>query len=572
MRTKMLAITVISVIAGTLALYIGSNIIVLGSFAELEEKTVQQNVGRTLSALDNEYTDLSSKTGDYAEWDETYNFVRDANAAYPQENLDPPTFANLRVDVVVFINTAGQVVYGTAFQDMTKAPLPQSLLDLISANDILWYHPDIESVITGIVPLSSDKPLLIASRPILTDNHEGPIRGAMIMGRYFDTEEIEYLINTVHLPLSLSSFTDLENNSDSYAVYQALSKKDSIFVQPLNADMAAGYTLLMDVYDDPFLMLRVDMPRDIYKQGEATVGYFLMAQIVTGVVTSAAVLVILEKYVVSRVDRLASDIKDIEKSNRVSEHLSWDSKDKDELSVLAGAIDSMMEARLKAIEQMAAMVGHDLRNPLTGIANAAYYLRMKIGSDLGPKATEMLDLIDRDIEYSNKIVDDLLEYSRAIGLNLSESNPKSIVKEALELVNIPANVQVLDFTEDTPKITVDIDKMKRTCVNIIKNAFDAMPEGGKLTVKSRKARGNVEFSFTDTGAGVPKETVERLFTPLFTTKARGMGFGLAICKRIVEAHGGKISVESTVGKGTTFTLTIPVETKLKGVTNFEGTN
>jgi signal transduction histidine kinase len=568
----MLAITVISVIAGTLALYIGSNIIVLGSFAELEEKTVQQNVGRTLSALDNEYTDLSSKTGDYAEWDETYNFVRDANAAYPQENLDPPTFANLRVDVVVFINTAGQVVYGTAFQDMTKAPLPQSLLDLISANDILWYHPDIESVITGIVPLSSDKPLLIASRPILTDNHEGPIRGAMIMGRYFDTEEIEYLINTVHLPLSLSSFTDLENNSDSYAVYQALSKKDSIFVQPLNADMAAGYTLLMDVYDDPFLMLRVDMPRDIYKQGEATVGYFLMAQIVTGVVTSAAVLVILEKYVVSRVDRLASDIKDIEKSNRVSEHLSWDSKDKDELSVLAGAIDSMMEARLKAIEQMAAMVGHDLRNPLTGIANAAYYLRMKIGSDLGPKATEMLDLIDRDIEYSNKIVDDLLEYSRAIGLNLSESNPKAIVKEALELVNIPANVQVLDFTEDTPKITVDIDKMKRTCVNIIKNAFDAMPEGGKLTVKSRKARGNVEFSFTDTGAGVPKETVERLFTPLFTTKARGMGFGLAICKRIVEAHGGKISVESTVGKGTTFTLTIPVETKLKGVTNFEGTN
>jgi signal transduction histidine kinase len=568
----MLAITVISVIAGTLALYIGSNIIVLGSFAELEEKTVQQNVGRTLSALDNEYTDLSSKTGDYAEWDETYNFVRDANAAYPQENLDPPTFANLRVDVVVFINTAGQVVYGTAFQDMTKAPLPQSLLDLISANDILWYHPDIESVITGIVPLSSDKPLLIASRPILTDNHEGPIRGAMIMGRYFDTEEIEYLINTVHLPLSLSSFTDLENNSDSYAVYQALSKKDSIFVQPLNADMAAGYTLLMDVYDDPFLMLRVDMPRDIYKQGEATVGYFLVAQIVTGVVTSAAVLVILEKYVVSRVDRLASDIKDIEKSNRVSEHLSWDSKDKDELSVLAGAIDSMMEARLKAIEQMAAMVGHDLRNPLTGIANAAYYLRMKIGSDLGPKATEMLDLIDRDIEYSNKIVDDLLEYSRAIGLNLSESNPKSIVKEALELVNIPANVQVLDFTEDTPKITVDIDKMKRTCVNIIKNAFDAMPEGGKLTVKSRKARGNVEFSFTDTGAGVPKETLERLFTPLFTTKARGMGFGLAICKRIVEAHGGKISVESTVGKGTTFTLTIPVETKLKGVTNFEGTN
>ena len=266
---------------------------------------------------------------------------------------------------------------------------------------------------------------------------------------------------------------------------------------------------------------------------------------------------------------MATEVRSMGKSKSLA-HLSWESED--ELSLLAGAIDSMMEERLKAIEQMAAMVGHDLRNPLTGIANAAYYLRMKIGSDLGPKATEMLDIIDKDIEYSNNIVNDLLEYSRAIKLDLSESTPKSIVKEALALVNIPANAQVLDFTEDTPKITVDIDKMKRAFVNLIKNSFDAMPKGGKLTVKSRKTRGKVEFSFTDTGAGVPKETLERLFTPLFTTKARGMGFGLAICKRIVEAHGGKISMESTVGKGTTFTLTIPVEPKLKGVTNFDRTD
>jgi len=86
-----------------------------------------------------------------------------------------------------------------------------------------------------------------------------------------------------------------------------------------------------------------------------------------------------------------------------------------------------------------------------------------------------------------------------------------------------------------------------------------MPEGGKLTIKSKKAGRKVEFAFTDTGAGIPKETLERLFIPLFTTKARGMGFGLPICKRIIEAHGGKISVESTLGKGTTFTLIIPIE-------------
>jgi signal transduction histidine kinase len=84
-----------------------------------------------------------------------------------------------------------------------------------------------------------------------------------------------------------------------------------------------------------------------------------------------------------------------------------------------------------------------------------------------------------------------------------------------------------------------------------------------LTIKSKKTRDKVEISFTDTGAGVPKETLERLFIPLFTTKARGMGFGLAICKRIIEAHDGKISVESTLGKGTTFTIIIPIEPKLE---------
>jgi len=565
----MLAITLISVIAGTLALYVGSQFIIVSSFAKLEEQEVQESIEITRSTLSNEFADLSSRARDYADWDETYVFVQDGNEEYIQNNLDAPTWANLRVDVAVFINTAGQVVFGIVFQlDGTTIPIPQSLLNLLSANDTLWGHSSITGEITGIVPL--EDPLLIASRPILTSMHEGPIRGVLIMGRYLDSEEIEYLSQTVHLPFSLSSFNDSETNSDFYAARQSLSKENPVFVQPLNGSTVAGYALLTDIYENPFLVLRETMPRDIYKQGEATVAYFLMAQIVTGAVSAIAVILILEKYVISRVDRLASDVKNIEKSSSFSEHLSWDNKD--ELSFLAGAIDSMMEEHLKAIEQVAAMVGHDLRNPLTGIANAAYYLRMKIGSNLGPKATEMLDIIDKDIEYSNKIVNDLLEYSRAIKLDLSESTPKTILKEALELVNIPANVQVLDFTEDTPKITVDIDKMKRTFVNLIKNSFDAMPKGGKLTAKSRKTRGNVEFSFADTGAGVPKETLERLFTPLFTTKDRGMGFGLAICKRIVEAHGGKISVESTVGKGTTFTLTIPVEPKLKGVTNFDGTN
>ena len=217
--------------------------------------------------------------------------------------------------------------------------------------------------------------------------------------------------------------------------------------------------------------------------------------------------------------------------------------------------------RLAAIGELAGMIGHDLRNPLTGIAGAAYYLNAKYSQKLGEKAKEMLNIIGKDIEYSNKIINDLLEYSKEVRLEQTETTPKNMIKEAVALVRIPKNITLIDSTRKEPEINVDIDRLKRAFTNIIKNAFDAMPRGGTLTIASRKSNNNVEFTFTDTGTGMPKQVTERIFTPLFTTKAKGMGFGLAICKRNVEAHGGHIKVKSKLGRGTTFTLTIPINYK-----------
>jgi signal transduction histidine kinase len=128
---------------------------------------------------------------------------------------------------------------------------------------------------------------------------------------------------------------------------------------------------------------------------------------------------------------------------------------------------------------------------------------------------------------------------------------------------MPSNIQVVDLTESKPKVKVDIDKIKRACLNLIRNAVDAMLEGGILTIKSEQTDSFLKISFSDTGVGMAKETMERLWTPLFTTKAKGMGFGLSICKRFIEAHGGSITVESRPGKGTTFIITIPIQPKAK---------
>ena len=219
--------------------------------------------------------------------------------------------------------------------------------------------------------------------------------------------------------------------------------------------------------------------------------------------------------------------------------------------------------RLAVIGELAGMVGHDLRNPLTSIAGAQYYLKKRLTLEANHKIKEMLELMEKNITYSNKIINDLLDYSREIELEIAESNPKSLIKEALSLVEIPKNIRVIDLTEKKPKLKVDIEKIKRAFVNIIKNAVEAMPRGGTLTIRSRKTNGDLEMTFSDTGTGMSKEKLEKLWTPLFTTKAKGMGFGLPICKRFTEAHGGNISVKSTPRKGTTFTVTLPIEPKIE---------
>jgi PAS domain S-box-containing protein len=215
--------------------------------------------------------------------------------------------------------------------------------------------------------------------------------------------------------------------------------------------------------------------------------------------------------------------------------------------------------RMAAIGETAAWVGHDLRNPLQGIAGATYLLKTTLGS-MNPRANEMLKLIEDSIRYSDKIVNDLLEYSRELHLELSETNVKSITEDALGKVKIPKGIRVVNSTKNEPPMELDVEKMRRVFLNLIRNAVDAMPKGGTLTIASVRSGDNVHITFKDIGEGMATEALAKLWSPLYTTKTKGMGFGLAIAKRLVEAHGGSISVETELGKGSTFTVTLPMKT------------
>jgi len=225
----------------------------------------------------------------------------------------------------------------------------------------------------------------------------------------------------------------------------------------------------------------------------------------------------------------------------------------------------LMEAKLLAAErfasigELAGMVGHDLRNPLSSISAATFYIKNHYGTLMDDTGKEMLSAIEKSIDYSNNIVKDLLDYSREMKLDIEVTTPKTLVKTALSMVKVPPNVKVIENLENNPQVSLDVAKVSRVFVNLLTNAFDAMPNGGSLLIAAQNTHEVIEFEFKDTGTGMSQELIRKLWTPLFTTKTKGIGLGLPICKRVVEAHGGKILVESQLGKGTAFKLVFPLK-------------
>ncbi len=211
--------------------------------------------------------------------------------------------------------------------------------------------------------------------------------------------------------------------------------------------------------------------------------------------------------------------------------------------------------RLATLGQLAGGVGHELRNPLGVIKNSAYFLNL---TEADEKIKKHLAIIDREVDKANKIISDLLNFSRVKPLERSLADINDLIRHTLGHLPIPPEVRVTcRLASRLPPLLLDQTQIGQVFANIVSNALEAMPQGGRLKVETRKEDESVVVSFTDTGSGIPKENLGKIFQPLFTTKAQGIGLGLAICKNLVEAHGGKIWAESEGEMGSTFHVSLP---------------
>ncbi len=220
--------------------------------------------------------------------------------------------------------------------------------------------------------------------------------------------------------------------------------------------------------------------------------------------------------------------------------------------------------RMAAIGLTAAMVGHDIRNPLQSILSELYLAKSELvnieRADVKHNLGESISSIENDLFYVNKIVQDLQDFAKPLRPAVKEFDLKEFFKEIMRKIPIPENVKPFsNVEEDARQMVSDPDLLKRAIENLVMNSIQAMPDGGNIIIRASKDKEETMITVEDTGAGIPEDARAKVFTPLFTTKSKGQGFGLAVVKRLIESLDGTVSFESQIGKGTMFIIRMPAK-------------
>jgi two-component system sensor histidine kinase HydH len=223
--------------------------------------------------------------------------------------------------------------------------------------------------------------------------------------------------------------------------------------------------------------------------------------------------------------------------------------------------DMMQRESLVRLGEMGAMLAHEIRNPLAGIKGYAQVIVKKPAEE---RNRQFAEKIVTEVRRLESLVNDLLAYARSDRCEMAAVDPKELIDHTIYLVLHEADQLSVTVTNDCPEglhILGNRDRLGQVLLNLAKNALQAMPDGGLLRFSADKSRRDVKIGISDSGKGISRENLERIFEPFYTTRARGTGLGLALCKKIVGEHNGTISVESSVGKGTVVSIRFPDATR-----------
>ena len=222
----------------------------------------------------------------------------------------------------------------------------------------------------------------------------------------------------------------------------------------------------------------------------------------------------------------------------------------------------VQSTKLAAIGELAANIAHEINNPLTTVLGFASFLSERMAP--ADPMREELGLIQEEASRARDIVRDLLQFSRQRDFSPESTDVNTVLEQVIGMVRRQGALNAITvnerYTPDLPHVELDVSRIKQVFLNIINNAVYVMPNGGSLAIRTETANGGVRISFEDTGPGIAPEHRDRIFDPFFTTKPEvsGTGLGLSVSLGIVQSHGGTIEVETEVGRGSTFTVALPL--------------
>ncbi|HWQ49613.1 MAG TPA: CHASE4 domain-containing protein [Methanosarcina sp.] len=311
----------------------------LSTFLRLEEKDTLDNIERVQNAILTEQGYLDYIAQDWACWDNTYSFVEDRNQTFIQENIQNHTLAELKINVMLFVNNSGSLVYAKSVDINTaqETSVPEDLLRLVEDGTLLTKGEN--GHISGFVLLDG-KPMFISCHPILTTNYTGPAKGTLIFGKYFDDNLLESFKETTRSSLLMYSVDD-DLPPDFQAKLNNFSHSPQrTIVEPLNDSRIAGYFELLDVSGKPALVMRADFPREVYQNGKRTLNNMYFFLLLIGFMTVVGVKFALDKLFISRLIGIDNFVTNVRSEKDLSRRLSL--KDNDELYRLSREINGML--------------------------------------------------------------------------------------------------------------------------------------------------------------------------------------------------------------------------------------
>lgn len=323
--------------------YIGSQRILQKSYLQLEQQQANENIHRVYQAIEQMIQSVNTMVINWSVWDDTYQFVIDKNKAYIDSNLPATSFASANLDIMLFFNAEGKMVFSEAVNtDRTEVvPLPAKIEDYLDPKGRLVYQPNVDSNINGFISIPAGI-LLVAANAIVTSENKGPVHGTLVMGRYFTNEALKTVSDITKLNVMMYRMNEIKNDNELTHILSILDKEPNhSWIKIIDSDTLFGYKAVEDINGKTIAILEITMPRHVFEAGVATIRYFNIASLIVGIVLTALLMYLLHIFIVKRLEKLDHEILNITSQKEFS--LKVSKTGSDEVSSVALEINNMLD-------------------------------------------------------------------------------------------------------------------------------------------------------------------------------------------------------------------------------------